>query len=152
MEKEHFMRLALKEAQTAAKKGEVPVGALVVDLKTSEVIARAHNLKESTHDPCGHAEVLALRDAAKKMASWRLNNLSLFVTLEPCMMCCGALIHARLKSIHYGAKDLKAGFVNSLEQGLDKYPLNHNCTWEGGLLEKDCSQILKDFFKEKRKK
>ncbi len=149
MDAEKFMNLALLEAQKAFDLDEVPVGAVVVD-QNGTVISRAHNLKESTNDPLGHAEVRAIRFAADKMGFWRLNGCTLYVTLEPCMMCTGALIQSRIDHVVFGAKDPKGGFVESLENGLS-YPLNHKADWTSGVLELECSQMLKDFFKEKRK-
>jgi tRNA(adenine34) deaminase len=142
------MALALQEAEKAYKLDEVPVGALIVGTH-GEVLAKAHNLKESQSDPCGHAEILAIRKAAEKLGSWRLTGCSLYVTLEPCMMCLGAAVQSRLKHINFGASDPKAGFVLSMHRGLE-HPHNHLPTWTQGTLGLECSKILKNFFKSKR--
>jgi tRNA(adenine34) deaminase len=149
MDKEKWMDLALGEALKAQEKGEVPVGAVLVD-SNENLVAQAHNDKESSFDPTGHAEIIVLKKASKSLKTWRLKDLTLFVTLEPCMMCTGALVHARIKSIVFGAKDPKAGFVTSTAKGFDDFPLNHRPKWENGILEEKCSTLLKNFFKLRR--
>lgn len=147
------MALALEQARKAASIGEVPVGAVVVNRSSGEVVAQAHNLKESPHDdPCGHAEILALQAAASRLKTWRLSGCSVYVTLEPCMMCCGALIHARVDEVIFGAMDPKSGFVTSLSKGFEDFDLNHRPQWRGGVLQEEASLLLKDFFRERRKK
>jgi len=145
---EYFMNEALKEAKKANDKDEVPVGAVVV--LDGKIIARAHNLRESRQSIHAHAEFLAIEKAAKKIGSWRLENADLYVTLEPCPMCAGAMIQARIKNLYYGAKDPKTGAVESVIKLLDN-PFNHKIYYEGGLLMDKCSNILSTFFKNKRK-
>jgi len=144
------MKEALKEARKAKEIAEVPIGALVVS-KEGEIIARAHNLKESKSDPTGHAEILAIKEAAEKTHSWRLTGATLYVTLEPCMMCTGALVQSRIKEVVFGAYDPKGGCVETLTKGLDLDGLNHKVSHTGGVLEKECGQVLSDFFRERRK-
>lgn len=143
------MRLALDEAQAAYRLGEVPVGAVVVDAK-GEVIAKAHNLKEATHNPCGHAELLAIQAAAQKIQGWRLEECTLYVTLEPCPMCLAALGQARVKQVVFGAYDAKGGAL-SLGYPLHRdQRLNHRFSMMGGVLHYECSKLLSQFFKERR--
>lgn len=142
------MKEALKEAKKAYKKGEVPVGAvLVVDDK---IIARAYNIKENSLDPTAHAEVLVIKKAAKKLGAWRLTEATLYVTKEPCIMCAGAIINARIKRVVYGCDDTKAGAVVSLYNILQDPRLNHQVEVKKGILEEECRSILKQFFKELR--
>lgn len=148
MDQLKYMKIALKEAQKAADIDEVPVGAIIIGTDGS-ILAKAHNLKELSSDPCGHAEIIAIQAAAKKLETWRLTGCQLYVTLEPCMMCTGAIIQSRLDSVHFGAPDPKGGFVQSMTKGFD-FPHNHKPTWTAGLLELECSSLLKAFFKEKR--
>jgi tRNA(adenine34) deaminase len=142
---EYFMRQALKEAQKAAAKNEVPIGAVVV--KNGKIIGRGHNLRESLNDPTAHAEIIAIKKAAKKLKNWRLNGCTLYVTVEPCVMCAGAIILARLEGVVYGVKDPKAGAVASLYEVFDDKRLNHRVKRvEGGILKDECAAILKEFF------
>lgn len=144
------MGLALEEAETAYKAGEVPVGAVVVG-PMGEVLARSGNIKESTFDPCGHAEILAIRSACEKIKNWRLTDCSLYVTLEPCLMCMSALVHSRISSLHFGAYDKKAGAL-SLGYDIHNNPkLNHTFSVTGGHKHYECSNILSRFFRERRK-
>lgn len=142
------MKLALKEAELAFLKGEVPVGAVLVH--NDKIIAKAHNRRETSDDPTGHAEVIALIRGAKKLRSWRLSSAMLYVTKEPCVMCAGAMISARLKRLVYGCKDLKGGAVESLYNILNDKRLNHQVEVVGGVLEEECTLLLKRFFKERR--
>jgi tRNA(adenine34) deaminase len=144
-----MMRLALAEAQKAFDLGEVPVGA-VVYTPDGKVVAQAHNLRESTQDPTTHAEILAIKQAAGVVGSWRLENLTLAVTLEPCPMCAGALVNARLPRLVYGAADPKMGCVHSLHQLCTDGRMNHRMEVIAGVMEPECGQILKDFFKLRR--
>lgn len=144
------MKIALSQAKLAFEADEVPVGALILG-PNDEILAKSHNLKESDQNPCGHAEILAIQAAAQKLGHWRLTDCSLFVTLEPCMMCAGAIVQSRLKHLYYGATDPKGGFVESLTKGFD-FPHNHKPSWTKGILELECSNILKKFFKQKRQK
>jgi tRNA(adenine34) deaminase len=149
MEKdEKFMRLALAEAQKALGREEVPVGAVIV--LDGRVIARAHNRPVSLNDPCAHAEILALKKAAKKIGNYRLTGAEMYVTLEPCVMCSGAILNARIKRIVFGAKDLKSGAVVSLFRMLEDKRLNHSVEVAHGVMEEACSEILSRFFREKR--
>lgn len=149
-----LMRRAIKQAEKAAAIGEVPIGSLVVqgDLFASrpQVIALAHNLTHSKQDPAGHAELLALRKAAKKKGNWRLSDCTLIVTLEPCSMCAGASVLSRIGKIVYGAADPKAGACGSALQVANHPKLNHRPPIIQGIEEEACSQLLKDFFKARR--
>jgi tRNA(adenine34) deaminase len=147
---EYWMAKALKEAQKAQLKQEVPVGALVV--KEGQVLARGHNLKELLPSPLGHAETIAIHRAAKKQGAWRLTGATLYVTLEPCLMCAGALWQARISRVVFGAFDPKAGALASLYAVGSDQRLNHRFEVIGGVLQADCQQILKDFFKQMRAK
>ena len=143
-----FMQLALVEAQKARALGEVPVGAVLVS--DNQVIATGHNQPISNNDPSAHAEVVALRAAGQNLSNYRLPNTTLYVTLEPCMMCCGAIMHARIARVVYGAADAKTGCVHSVLNLFDNPQLNHHTMVEGGVLAEECAQVLKDFFKERR--
>lgn len=147
---EEYMRIALKEAQKAYKQDEVPVGVVIV--KNNEIISKAHNIKEKTNNPCGHAEILAIEKATKKINDWRLENCEMYVTLEPCMMCAGAIIQARIKKIYIGAFDDKNGAIVSKLKAFDDYTFNHKVEYETRILEKECSEIVKEFFKNLRKR
>ena len=153
---ERLMARALKLAAKAAAKGEVPVAALLVqgplDAKRPKVLAQAHNLTETRPDPTAHAERLVLERAARKLGRWRLNDCTLIVTLEPCAMCAGSAVWARLGRIVYGAADPKAGACGSVLQVADHPKLNHRIPIQGGVLEAECSALLKSFFQAKRKK
>lgn len=145
---ELFMQAAIKQALIAQKYGEVPIGAVIV--KDGKVIARAHNKRNTSHNAVGHAEVLAIEHACKKLQDWRLSGCTLYVTLEPCVMCLGACYNARISRVVFGAYDLSgAGCVQLSEQiGTT---LNHFLTLNGGVSEEECSKLLTDFFQEKRK-
>jgi tRNA(adenine34) deaminase len=145
---EKFMRMALAEAEKALQAGEVPVGAVVV--LSDEVIASAHNGPVSVKDPTAHAEILALRRAAAAEGNYRLAGTTLYVTIEPCVMCAGALIHARVSRLVFGAPDPKGGAVVSLYGVLQDSRLNHRVDVTGGVLKEACSEILSRFFREKR--
>lgn len=142
------MKLALTEAQKGLVEGEVPVGAVIV--LDNRVIARAHNKPVSLNDPSAHAEVLALRKAAKKIGNYRLTGAEMYVTLEPCVMCSGAVLNARIKRIVFGARDPKGGAVVSLFRMLEDKRLNHSVEVVHGIMEEACSEILSRFFREKR--
>ena len=141
-----MMRLALDEARIAAEAGEVPVGAVVYRLADGQVVARAHNLRESTADPTAHAEVLALREAAKQRGVWRLEGYGMAVTLEPCPMCAGAIVNARIDELVYGCTDPNMGCVDSLHQLCGEPRFNHRLATRHGVLAEECGQVLKDFF------
>ena len=146
---EKFMQEALKEAQKAYKKLEVPVGAVIV--KNGEIIAKAHNLKETKKDTTKHAEILAIQRASKKIGAWRLLDCEMYVTLEPCSMCAGAIINSRIKKIYIGANDEKTGAAGSVFNLFEDYTFNHKVEVQKGILKEDCEKILKNFFKELRK-
>ena len=145
---EKYMKLALKEAKKAYDKKEIPVGAIIV--KDDKVIARAHNLKEIKNDTTKHAELLAIQRASKKLGCWRLEDCEMYVTLEPCSMCAGALIQSRIKKVYIGTMDYKTGACGSVLNLLSDYKFNHNVEIETGVLAEECEKILKDFFKELR--
>jgi tRNA(adenine34) deaminase len=145
---ETFMLRALAEAARAASENEVPVGAVIV--RDEQIIASAHNQREQLQDPTAHAEMIAITQAAAAEQSWRLTNCALYVTLEPCPMCAGAIIQARLPMVVYGATDPKAGAVQSLYQMLQDRRLNHRATVVGGMLAQECGQLLVDFFAQQR--
>lgn len=141
------MYLALKEAEKAYNENEVPVGAVIV--KDGEVIARGRNMREQKNNALSHAEIEAINNACKKLKSWHLDDCELYVTLEPCPMCTGAIINARIKTVIFGAYDLKAGCMDSVINLCD-YPFNHRPEIYGGICEDECTKILKDFFKKMR--
>ena len=145
---EEFMREALKEAKKAYRKLEIPVGAVIV--KGGEIIAKAHNTKEEKKDTTKHAEILAIQKASKKLGTWRLNDCEMYVTLEPCPMCAGAIIQARLKKIYIGAVDEKTGACGSVLNLLEDYKFNHEVEVEREILKQECENILKKFFVELR--
>ena len=146
---EKFMKEALKEAQKAFDKDEVPVGAVIV--KDNKIIARAHNTKELKHDATGHAEILAIQKACKKLGAWRLQDCDMYVTLEPCSMCTGALINARIRKLYIGTQDDKTGACGSVLNLLD-YKFNHKIEVEKYILKSECETILKTFFKKLRER
>lgn len=143
------MKLALKEAKKAYDKGEVPVGAVIV--KDGKVISKAYNLKEIKNDTTNHAEILAIKKASKKLNSWRLIDCEMYVTLEPCSMCAGALIQSRIKKVYIGAMDYKTGACGSVLNLLENYSFNHKVEVETGVMKEECTSIIKSFFKELRK-
>ena len=145
-----YMAMALEQAQLAADAGEVPVGAVAVSAE-GEVLAAQHNRQIHANDPTAHAEILALREAAAKIGNYRLVDCTLYVTLEPCTMCCGALVHARISSLYFGAYEPKAGAVTSTSSVLDGPSLNHDVHWCGGLLAASSASLLKTFFAERRR-
>ena len=147
--KKIYMKHALKEAQKAYIKGEVPVGTVIV--KAGKIIARAHNLREKNNDPTAHAEILAIKKAAKKLGGWRLTGCDMYVTLEPCAMCAGAIIHSRIARLYLGAMDSKAGAAGSILNLFSEDRFNHSVEIESGIMEQECSEILKNFFKSLRK-
>ena len=149
MDKEQFMQEALKEAKKADDKLEVPVGCIIV--KEGKIIARAHNLKESKQDTTKHAEIIAIQKASKKLKSWRLIDCEMYVTLEPCSMCAGAIIQARIKKVYIGAMDEKTGACGSVLNLLKDYTFNHNVEIETKIEEEKCEKIIKNFFKKLRK-
>ncbi len=162
MTDEDYMRMALDEARRAAEMDEVPIGAVVVYAPvdpatrrpTAEprIIARACNLRETTRDPAGHAEFLAMKQAARELDAWRLTGCTVYVTLEPCIMCAGLMHQARIDRCVYGARDKKAGALGTLYSVNADERLNHTFEAVPGVLEEECAALLKDFFKSKRKR
>ncbi len=146
---EKYLDLALKEAYKAKEKDEVPVGCVLV--KNGKIIAKAHNLKEHKQNALAHAEIIAINKACKKLQSWRLDELTMYVTLEPCPMCAGAILQSRIKKVVYGASDLKYGALGSDSNLFNKNSLNHYPEIIENIKEEECSFLLKDFFKTKRK-
>ena len=143
------MKQALKEAEKAYQKLEIPVGAVIV--KDGKIIARGYNQKEEKIDTTKHAEIIAIQKASKKLKTWRLNECEMYVTLEPCPMCAGALINSRIKKVHIGTMDEKTGAVGSKLNLLEDYTFNTKVEVEKGIMQKECETILKEFFKELRK-
>ncbi|TGE36526.1 tRNA adenosine(34) deaminase TadA [Desulfosporosinus fructosivorans] len=143
-----WMHVALRQAQMAFEQGEVPIGAVIV--LNGQVIALAHNEREQKNDPTAHAEVLVIQRAAKVLESWRLTDATLYVTLEPCPMCAGAIMQSRIKQLVFGAMDLKGGATGSVMNVLDYTLWNHRVDVVAGVLEEECSDILKSFFKRLR--
>lgn len=148
---EHFMERAIELARLAADEGEVPVGAVVVKKSTGEIIGEGRNMRETGKNALAHAEIIAINNACKKLGGWRLPDCAIFVTLEPCPMCCGAVINARIDNVIFGAYDLKSGSAVSV-QSIFELPYNHRPTVKGGVMETECSALLSDFFKNLRKK
>ena len=150
LERNHvdYMRMALAQAQAALEHDDVPVGAVIV--RNGEVIGRAHNQRELLRDPTAHAEMVALTQAAGAVQSWRLTGATMYVTLEPCVMCAGALVLARVDSLIYGAEDPKAGAVHSLFQICEDPRLNHRLKVTGGVLAEECGEVLREFFQRRR--
>jgi tRNA(adenine34) deaminase len=146
---EHFMRLALHEAELASAHGDVPIGAVVE--RRGELIAAAHNERELRQDPTAHAEILALREAAAALGSWRVLDATLYVTLEPCAMCAGAIVLARVTRVVFGADDPKAGACGSVLDVLAEQRLNHRPEVHAGLLAEDCAELLRSFFAARRR-
>lgn len=148
MTDDFFMREALFQAEAAGCLGEVPVGAVVV--KEGQIVGRGFNSPIGDHDPTAHAEVAALRDAARNLGNYRLPGCELFVTLEPCAMCAGAIMHARIKRVIYGAKDPKTGVHGSVLDLFSEERLNHHAEIQGGILAHECGQLLSEFFATRR--
>ncbi len=143
-----FMKLAIKQALKAEKLDEVPIGAVIV--KDGKVIARAHNLMEKTQMATAHAEILAINKACKKLKSWRLDGAEIYVTIEPCAMCAGAIVNARIKKVYFGAYEKKSGCAESKFSVLTDSGLNHKTEFVGGLEQETCANIIKNYFKGKR--
>ena len=144
-----YMKKALAQAKIALKKDEVPIGAIIV--KDQKVIVRAHNLMETTQKATAHAEILAIEKACKKIGSWRLDGTEMYVTIEPCAMCAGAIANARISKVYFGAYERKSGCAQSLYPVLTQNGLNHKTEFEGGIDEEVCASIIKNYFKAKRK-
>ena len=149
-EKDKFMKEAIKEAKKAYGKLEVPIGAVIV--KDEKIIARGHNQKEEKADTTMHAEIIAIKKASKKIGAWRLNGCEMYITLEPCPMCAGAIINARLDKIYIGTMDEKNGACGSVTNVLEEYKQNYKVQKEEGIHQKECEEIIKNFFKELRQR
>ncbi len=147
---ENYMKLAIEEAKKAWKMDEVPIGAIVV--YKGEVIGRGHNLRENEQSPSAHAEMLAIQEASEYLNSWRLEDTTLYVTLEPCVMCSGAIVMSRIPHVVYGASDPKGGCSGSLMNLIEDTRFNHRSTVERGILAEECGEMLRTFFLEKRAK
>ena len=145
---QYWMKIALEEAKLAAFQDEVPVGAVLV--LNDQEISRGHNMPLQMHDPSAHAEIVVLRKAATALENYRLPGLTLYVTLEPCLMCAGAIMNSRISKVYFGASDRKTGVAGSVINAFDNTQLNHHCSIEGGVLAEECATVLKDFFKIKR--
>ena len=150
VEHEKFMMAAIEEAGKAAAIGEVPIGAVVV--RNGEIVGRGYNLRETQKDPTLHAEMIAIREASEKLGGWRLIGCTLYVTLEPCPMCAGAIVQSRIEQVVYGAPDPKAGCAGTLMNLLEEPRFNHQVPVIEGVLAEECAQLLKDFFRGLRKK
>ena len=148
-EYEVYMLEALKEAELAAQEDEVPIGCVIV--RNNQIIARAHNQRDKSNNPLGHAETLAIKKASEVLNDWQLVGVELYVTIEPCLMCAGAIIQSRIGKVIYGAPDLKGGAFGSSLNVLDAKNINHRPEVVGGILEKECTEIIKSYFKSKRK-
>ena len=145
---EKFMLAAIREAEKALKEDEVPIGAVVV--KDGKVLSRAHNTTEKTQDATCHAEITAIKKACKKLKSWRLDGAEIYITVEPCAMCAGAIANARIKAVYFGAHEVKSGCAESKYPVLTDNGLNHSTEFTGGIMEERCATILKNYFKQKR--
>ncbi|WP_341280413.1 tRNA adenosine(34) deaminase TadA [Paenibacillus sp. FSL H8-0537] len=149
-EDEFWMQQAIEEARKAERIGEVPIGAIVV--KDREIIGRGYNLRETQHDPTAHAEMVAIRDACKELDAWRLLDCTLYVTLEPCPMCAGAIVQSRVKRVVYGTGDPKAGCAGTLMNLLQEPRFNHETELTSGVLQQECATMLTQFFRKLRRK
>lgn len=143
-----YMEEAIKEAKKASSIDEVPIGCVIV--LNNKIIARGHNVRETKKNPIGHAEIIAIQKASKKLDNWRLENCELYVTVEPCIMCAGAIIQSRIKKVYFGAKDLRGGAFGTSINVLDAENINHYPDIYPGILEEECSELVKNYFKSKR--
>ena len=150
MNKNDFMLLAINEAQKAYKKNEIPIGAIVV--KDNKVVAKAHNKREKKQNALCHAETMAISAACKKLKSWRLDNCDIYITLEPCLMCFGAILNARIKNVYFGASATESNGIYSTVKDLNSSILNHKPNIVGGIVKEKCEELIKNFFKEKARK
>lgn len=144
----YFMKKALQEAKKAYLKDEIPIGAIIV--KDDKIIARGHNLREASKDPTAHAEIIALKKACKKLNSWRIPGCKIYVTIEPCSMCAGAILWSRIDEVVYGSQDIKGGALGTTFNLYEQPNLNHYPMVKGGILKKECQNIIQDYFKRKR--
>ena len=145
---EEYMALALEEARKAAALGEIPIGAVLVH--EGEVVARAHNMRETWQDGTAHAEIIVIQEGCKKLGRWRLSGCALYVTVEPCPMCSGAIVNSRIDTVVYGYPDVKAGGAESIFNIITNPNLNHTATVISGICEEECAQVMKNFFKRRR--
>ena len=145
-----FMKEAIKEAKKAELIDEVPIGCVIV--KDDKIVARGHNVRETKKTPLGHAEIVAIDKASKKLNKWRLDDCDIYITVEPCIMCSGAIIQSRIRHIYYGARDLKGGAIESSINVLEAKNINHHPEVTSGILEEECSNIISQYFKRKRVK
>lgn len=143
-----FMKIALEEAKEAARIDEVPIGAVII--KNGKVISKAHNMRESSKDATAHAEIIAIKKACEVLDAWRLIDCEMYVTLEPCLMCSGAILESRIKKLYIAAMDPKKGAAGSVINVFEDYWFHHKCDVEKAIMEEECSNILKEFFKNKR--
>ena len=149
---EEYMRLALEEAWAAYHLEEVPIGAVLVDNSDGSIVSRGHNMRETWKDATAHAEIIAIRSACESLGKWRLSGLTLYVTIEPCPMCAGALVMSRVDRLVYGSTDAKAGAAESIFNIVDHSTLNHRLQVTAGVLQEECADIMKRFFSGRRKK
>lgn len=149
MDDVYYMELALAEARRAAELGEIPIGAVLVDSE-GEVVSSAHNMRETWQDGTAHAEVIVIQDACKKLGRWRLSGCTLYVTVEPCPMCSGAIVNSRVDRVVYGCPDVKAGGAESIFNIITNPNLNHCAQVTSGIREEECAQVMKDFFRRRR--
>ena len=147
---EKYMKQAIKEAKKAELIDEVPIGCVIV--KDDKIIARGHNVRETKKTPIGHAEIEAIKKASKKLNAWRLEDCDIYITLEPCIMCCGAIIQARMRTVYFGAYDPKGGALGSSIDVTKANNINHKIEVVGGVLEQECASLLINYFKNKRNK
>lgn len=147
-EDEMWMQEAIRQAQLAEQIGEVPIGAVIV--RDGAIVGAGYNVRETTHDPTGHAEMIAIREASEKLGAWRLLGCTLYVTLEPCPMCAGAILQSRVERVVYGTSDPKAGCVGTLMDLLQDNRFNHVAEWSSGVLQEQCASLLTDFFRRLR--
>lgn len=150
MDDKKYMQLALEEARRAAELGEIPIGAVLVENASGEVIAAAHNMRETWQDATAHAEVIVIRTACARLKRWRLSGCTLYVTVEPCPMCSGAIVNSRVDRVVYGCPDAKAGGAESIFNIITNPNLNHCAEVISGVCEEECAQVMKDFFKRRR--
>lgn len=149
MDDKKYMELALAEARQAAELGEIPIGAVLVD-ESGQVVAAAHNMRETWQDGTAHAEVIVIQAACKKLGRWRLSGCTLYVTVEPCPMCSGAIVNSRVDRVVYGCPDVKAGGAESIFNIITNPNLNHCANVTSGVCEEECAQVMKDFFRRRR--
>lgn len=146
---EFYMQLAIEEAKKAAERGEIPIGAVLV--ADGKVISAAHNMRETWHDATAHAEMITIMEACALLERWRLNDAALYVTVEPCPMCAGAIVNSRIKKLVYGCPDAKAGAAESIFNVVSNPNLNHSVEVKSGVCEEECAAVIKEFFKKRRK-